>query len=126
MKKLLPLLILMSIVPAMPAKANPAVNECYNSLIERPEARPESAVVAMTVEHEGSQYHEIRETYKRPQPNPKGTVFIRTDSSGACEKIMSFHEGSYPEISVYKERLGSEVLAKFQQAFRQQQQEQAR
>lgn len=126
MKKLLTLLILMSIVPAMPAKASPDVSACLNSLIERSESGPESAAILLTVDHDGSQYHEIEVTYNRPQPNPKGTLFIRTDADGGCERLMAFQEGSSPENSVYSEMLGPEVFTKYQQALRQQQQEQAR
>ncbi|ABW32337.1 hypothetical protein [Acaryochloris marina] len=126
MKKHLQLLILTSLVSALPAKANPVADACFNSLIEHPDDRPDTAVLSLTVEHNGSQYHVIDTTYRRPQPNPASRTYIRTDDRGGCEEILSYQIGSHPEADVYRERLGSQVFDKVRQAFRQQQQQQQR
>lgn len=120
MKKLFPLLIVIGLCPALPAKANPVADECFNSLIENPEARPDTATLVVTVDHEGSQYHVVNETFNAPR-NPDSRTYIRTDANGGCEEILSYQIGSHPEAEVYKERLGPQVFDKVREAFRQSQ-----
>lgn len=117
MKKFLIALFLVGAAPVLPANANPAATECFNSLIEHPNSVPVTATLVLTVDHEGSQYHVIESDFKDPI-QPLASTYIRTDAQGGCEKLMSYQEGSYPEVEVYEERLGPEVFRKIQQASR--------
>lgn len=121
MKRLLPLILLMAIAPAMPAKASPDVSACFNSLLQNPEYGPKSAEIVATVDHEGSQYHEIVATYERRRANSTATMFVRTDADGGCERLLAFQEGSSPEYSVYEQRLGPVVAEKLQLIYEQRQ-----
>lgn len=117
MKKLLIALFLIGAVPVLPANANPVVTKCFNSLIEHPNSVPATATLVLTVSHNGSQYHVIEKDFK-DRFQPLSHNYIRTDAQGGCEKLMGYQEGSYPEIAVYKEKLGPEVFEKIKQAFR--------
>lgn len=102
---------------ALPAQASKEAEACFNKLLERPESRPDSADLLYTVEHEGSQYHVIQKTFDAPRM-PKTRVYLRTDSKGGCEKLMSYQEASFPTDDVYRERLGAEVYEKIIQKAR--------
>lgn len=102
--------------PAMPAKANPQAQACLNKLVTRPEEVPDSAELLLTVDHEGSQYHVIKESYATPR-TPDATVYIQTDSQGGCKLLMSFLGASYPPVEVYEDRLGVEVFQKIKDGF---------
>ncbi|MGR3280052.1 hypothetical protein ACSYAD_33925 [Acaryochloris marina NIES-2412] len=117
MKKVLLTLLLVGATPMLPANANPVVTKCFNSLIEHPNSVPVTATLLLTVDHNGSQYHVIEKDFKKPR-SPLVKNYIRTDAQGGCEKLMAYQEGSYPEIAVYKEKLGPEVFEKIKQAFR--------
>lgn len=115
MKKLLIALFLIGVAPVLPANANPVATECFNSLIH-PNSVPVTATLVLTVDHNGSQYHIIEEDFNDPI-QPLASTYIRTDAQGGCEELMSYQEGSYPEVEVYEERLGPEVFKKIRQAF---------
>lgn len=119
MKKLFILPLLIGLFPSLPATANPAVTACYNSLIERPEMRPDSARIMVSVDHQGSQYHLIQETSNQPR-QPDSRTYIRTDANGGCEELMSYQLGSFPAVSVYQEKLGWSVFEKIRATARSQ------
>lgn len=115
MKKLLfvTAFLLSTVLPAQ-ASTEAEAEACFNKLIPRPEARPDSAELLYTVEHDGSQYHVIREIFNAPRM-PNSRVYIRTDANGGCTKLMGYQEASFPSEQVYKEKLGAEVFAKIRQ-----------
>lgn len=104
------------LLPATPANANPQAESCLNKLVTRPEERPDSAELQLTIKHEGSYYHVIKESYNTPR-TPDVTVYIKTDDQGGCQKLMSYLGASFPPVEVYEERLGSEVFQKIKQGF---------
>ncbi|QUY46149.1 hypothetical protein [Acaryochloris marina] len=122
MKKLFATLLLFGLSSALPAKASPAAEACINSLFKRSEDAPESASLLVTVDHAGSQYHAIKQTFVAPRPDMEadGMVYIRTDASGGCEKLLTYQMGSFPDERVYNEKLGPEVNRKITEAFKQQ------
>lgn len=109
-------LLFTSLFPVMPAIANPQAQQCLNKLLTKPEERPDAAELLLTVEHEGSYYHVIRESYNTPR-TPDARVYIRTDDQGGCQKLMSYLGASYPPVEVYEEKLGREVFQKIRAGF---------
>lgn len=118
MQKLFPIILLALLTPALPAKAETTQAEtCYNSLIQRPESRPDKATLALTVNHEDSQYHVVQESFNAPRV-PDSLVYFRTNQAGECEELLSYQLGSHPAADVYDQRLGVEVSNKITEAFR--------
>lgn len=117
MKKFLLALFLVGMSPVLPANANTAATDCFNSLIEHPDDTPDSATLTSTISHEGSQYHVIEEKYNGPR-QPMVRNYIRTDAQGGCEELLTYQLGSHPEVEVYNQRLGPEVFEKLKQAYR--------
>lgn len=104
-----------------PAKANPAAEQCLNQIrLSQEEGSPsDSAKLLASIEHDGSQYHLIREGYNLPGV-PNARTYLRTNAQGDCQEVLSYLEGSYPSQKVYEDRLGTAVFNKLRQAARSQ------
>lgn len=116
MRKLIAILFLLTMAP-LPAYASEEAEACFNKTIQSTEQRPSSAQLLVSIEHEGSQYHVIRESYDTPRV-PDARVFLRTDSKGVCEEIMSYLIGSAPSEQVFRDKLGADVFVKIQREAR--------
>lgn len=125
MKKILiASLALIGLFPALPVSANPAAEACLNQHIDKSGGQDSTEAQLMaTVKHEGSEYHLIQVNY--PGPRNEGLevqFYLRTDSQGGCEKLLSYISDSFPEQSVYHQALGREVYQKFANYFQAQSQ----
>lgn len=120
MKKLFATLLLLGLAPALPAKANPTAESCLNSILTKIEAQPKGASLQVTVDHDGNQYHAIALKFDpiRPGVETDGMIYIRTNSAGACENLLSYQTASFPDENVYEEKLGREVTRKIKAAYK--------
>lgn len=121
MKKILTLtaFLIAGLVSTLPAKANPAAEQCLNKVLEsqRTEMRPKSAELLVSIEHEGSQYHLLR-TISNFDGVPAAEMYLKTDSQGGCKHLMSYLEDSFPTQEEYNKILGAEVNRKIDEAYR--------
>lgn len=99
---------------ALPSQALGEAETCLNSLANQQGLQFSSAQLVASIEHEGSQYHYIKGSYKE-QRVPGVRIFLKTDSQGSCKKIMSYLAGSAPSEQFFKEKLGAEVFYKLRQ-----------
>lgn len=107
--------LLSSLIPLSPVSANPAAESCLNQQIKTEDQRPKEAQILASVEHEGSEYHMLRLVSSGVRV-PESRLYLRINSQGHCEVLLSYLEDSFPSEEVYKEKLGPEVYDKlFQQ-----------